>query len=246
MNYDVRIDDNFLKGDHVDGEVLQHTDLNELENVVKTGINANYEDIQKILDGSTPVSSAIGIEADEGIAVLSQYSTETLQATDSKVPSSLQVKSYVDNLFNSANTGLIYYWDGTSSQASVNLFNSLCNKYDNNEPFVLFGRFMVQFEFLHDYEPYEPYMDYRQVVAPIIINKMVDKEEAGTSYQSFVTPPVMYWDRYAIGSVKLTGTWGHFTAVEAASWDPVMAPVSTSVFKSAIADLQEQIDELRG
>ena len=41
MNYNVRIDDNFLKADHSDGEVLQHTDLNEHENVVKTAIIVN-------------------------------------------------------------------------------------------------------------------------------------------------------------------------------------------------------------
>lgn len=246
MNYNVRIDNNFLKADHTDGEVLHHTDLNELESVVKTAINANYEDIQKIQDGTLAVSGASSLKADEGVAILSQYSTETLQANDSKIPSSLQVKTYTDNLFNSANTGLIYYWDGTSSQASVNLFNSLCDKYDSNEPFVLFGRFSVEFRFPPSEEGEQPITVHKQVVSPIIVNKMVDYEEEGYSYQSFVTPPIMYWNLYAIGSVKLTGEWGNFTAVEPASWDPDMAPVALGPVKDAIADLQRQIDELRG
>lgn len=243
MNYSERIDENFLKGDHVDGEVLHHTDLNELEDVVKTAINANYLDIQMMLDGSIPVSCAASISADEGVAVLSQLSEETLQASDSKIPSSAQVKSYVDGLFNTANVGLIYYWDGTSSQTSVNLFNTLCTKYDNGEPFVLFGRFSVEFEFVDEYDV--PYTEYKQVVAPIIVNKMVEKEEEGTTYFSFVSPPIMYWGIYAIGSVRLVGEWGEFTAIEAASWSPTdVAPVSYGQFSTAIDDLQDQLDAL--
>jgi hypothetical protein len=234
MNYEVRIDNNFLKGNHVDGEVLQHTTLNELENVVKTAINANYEDIQKLHDGTLSVSGATSLLADEGVAILSQYSQEPLSSSDSKIPTALQVKSYVDNLFNTANIGLVYYWDGTPTQANLNLFNALCTKYDNNEEFVLFGRFQVQFDFVDEHD--EPYSEYKQVVAPIIINKMTDKEEEGVSYQSFVTPPIMYWDKYAVGSVKLTGTWGHFTAIEPASWSTVMAPVSGSELNATLTE----------
>lgn len=243
MNYEERIDENFLKGDHVDGEVLHHTDLNELEDVVKTAINANYLDIQMMQDGSKPVSGATSVQANEGVAYLSQLSEETLQATDSKFPSSAQVKSYVDNLYNSANVGLIYYWDGTNTQENVNLFNTLCGKYDANIPFVLFGRFSVEFEFVDEYDV--PYTEYKQVVAPIIVNKMVEKEEEGTTYFSFVSPPIMYWGIYAIGSVKLVGEWGEFTAIQAASWSPTdVAPVSYGQFSTAIEDLQDQLDAL--
>ena len=248
MNYNVRIDENFLKADHTDGEVLHHTDLNELESVIKTAINANYEDIQKIQDGTLAVSGASSLKADEGVAILSQYSTETLQASDSKIPSSLQVKTYTDNLFNSANTGLIYYWDGTSSQASVNLFNTLCDMYDNNQAFVLFGRLDV--EFLFQDESDSSYTVNKQVVSPIIVNKMTEYEEEGTTYQSFVTPPIMYWGRYAVGSVKLTGTWGHFTAVEPASWDYTMTPMSTQDVYDLVGRVYDylngRIDEYHG
>ena len=58
MDYNKRIDDNFLKAEYVDGEVLQHTDMNELESVVKLGVNANYEDIQKIQDGTISVENS--------------------------------------------------------------------------------------------------------------------------------------------------------------------------------------------
>ena len=100
MNYNVRIDDNFLKADHSDGEVLQHTDLNELESVVKTAINANYLDIQKLEDGTIPVSGATSLKGTDGVATLSQFINESLQPSDSKIPTSLQVKNFVENVVN--------------------------------------------------------------------------------------------------------------------------------------------------
>lgn len=230
MNYNLRIDENFLKGDHTDGEVLQHTDLNELENVVKTAINANYEDIQKLQDGTLPVSGAASVVAGDGTATVSQYAQETLGSSDNKIPSSLQVKSYVDNLYNNINDSLIMYWDGTSSQASVNLFNSLCDKYDNNEKFLLFGRFNVQFLVWQPVEGeegvYEQVYTYREVVSPIIVHKTTDLEQPGGVMYSFVTPPIFYGGQYAIGSVSATGNWGEFTAVGPASWSKNSAPVA--------------------
>jgi hypothetical protein len=92
MDYEVRIDDKFLKGDHKDGEVLTSSELNELENVVKTAINANYEDIQKLNNGELPVGDASTLAG----ASLSTYNDEALQNSDTKVPTSMQVKQYVD------------------------------------------------------------------------------------------------------------------------------------------------------
>ena len=92
MSYNVRIDDNFLRADHVDGEVLQHTDMNELESVAKLAINANYEDIQKLQDGTIPVDTAEKLDG----ATLSKFASETLQNSDTKVPTSSQVKQYID------------------------------------------------------------------------------------------------------------------------------------------------------
>lgn len=120
MNYNVRISDNFLKADHVDGEVLQHTDLNELESVVKTAINANYTDIQKMQDGSIPVSSASSLKGIDGVATLSQFISESLQPSDSKIPTSLQVKNFVENVVNAANSvnNLVFTGDYSSGVTS--------------------------------------------------------------------------------------------------------------------------------
>ena len=91
-NYNVRIDDNFLRADFTDGQVLQHTDLNEFESVVKLAVNANYEDIQKIQDGTIQAGGAATLSG----ATLSTYEDETLQNSDTKIPTSMQTKQYVD------------------------------------------------------------------------------------------------------------------------------------------------------
>ena len=92
MTYIKRIGDNYLDANYVDGEVLQHVDLNSLESIVKTAINANYEDIQKIQNGTVTAGDAILLSG----ASLSKQIDETLQNSDTKVPSSKQVKTYVD------------------------------------------------------------------------------------------------------------------------------------------------------
>ena len=228
MMNDVRIGDNFLKGDHVDGEVLQHTALNELENVVKTAINANYEDIWKLRLGEYTAGSASGLEANEGIAILSQYQEEALQASDSKVPSSLQVKTYVDNLFNTVNVGLIYFWDGTDGQESADVFNAVCRKYDNGEKFVFFGRGEMDTGY-YDPETGEWVQRNNNAIMPIMVSKRPQPYADANPDQdwfSFAMPPYFFGDGYTLSGISLTGTWGNFTDVHSVTWSRDMAPVS--------------------
>ena len=222
MNYNVRIDDNFLKADHSDGEVLQHTDLNELESVVKTAINANYLDIQKLEDGTIPVSGAISLKGTDGVATLSQFINESLQPSDSKIPTSLQVKNFVENVVNTANTGLVFYWDGTGGQEGANIFNQICSKYDNNGKFVFYGRFSVDVGY--DKPSGEHVVIMRDVIAPIIVNKLTDRQTGNKDYLSFSFPPIFLGDKYAICSIELTGDWGKFTDVKQMTWSDSMAP----------------------
>lgn len=222
MNYNVRISDNFLKADHVDGEVLQHTDLNELESVVKTAINANYTDIQKMQDGSIPVSSASSLKGIDGVATLSQFINESLQPSDNKIPSSLQVKNFVENVVNTANTGLVFYWDGTGGQEGANIFNQICSKYDNNGKFVFYGRFYVDVGY--DKPSGEHVEIPRDIIAPIIVNKLTDRQTGNKDYLSFSFPPVFLGHKYSICSIELTGDWGKFTDVKQMTWSNDMAP----------------------
>ena len=222
MNYNVRIDDNFLKADHSDGEVLQHTDLNELESVVKTAINANYLDIQKLEDGTISVAGATSLKGTDGVATLSQLINESLQPSDNKIPTSLQVKNFVENVVNTANTGLVFYWDGTGGQEGANIFNQICSKYDNNGKFVFYGRFYVDVGY--DKPNGEHVQIPRDIIAPIMVNKLTDRQTGNEDYLSFSFPPVFLGHKYSICSIRLTGDWGKFTDVEQTTWSDSMAP----------------------
>lgn len=222
MNYNVRIDDNFLKANYSDGEVLQHTDLNELESVVKTAINANYVDIQKLQDGTKSVSGATSLKGTNGVATLSQFVSESLQPSDNKIPSSLQVKNFVENVVNTANTGLVFYWDGTGGQEGANIFNQICSKYDNNGKFVFYGKFVVDVGY--DNESGEHVEILRDVIAPIVVNKLTDRQAGNEDCFSFSFPPVFIGHKYTLCTIKLTGSWGNFTNVEQMLWSDGMAP----------------------
>lgn len=90
--YNDRIGENDLNPTYKDGQVFQHVDINEIVSIVKTGVNENYHDIQKLQDGTKTVGDAKKLDG----ASISRYIDETLQANDNKVPSSQQVKAYLD------------------------------------------------------------------------------------------------------------------------------------------------------
>lgn len=87
-----RISDAYLNPTFTDGQVLLHTTMNEIVSVVKTGINENYYDIQRILNGTLVPDNATKLNG----ATLSKYVDGELEADDNKVPTSQQVKAYVD------------------------------------------------------------------------------------------------------------------------------------------------------
>ena len=87
-----RIGPNYLNATFTDGQILTNGDLNEIVSVTKEAINANYRDIQRIEHGEITVGRAVNFDG----ATLSKFINEPLQADDKKVPTSLQVKNYVD------------------------------------------------------------------------------------------------------------------------------------------------------
>ncbi|MBR3209197.1 MAG: hypothetical protein IKN65_00120 [Clostridia bacterium] len=244
MAYNKRINDEDLPGNYVDGSVLLHTDMNKLETLTREGINDNYEDIQKLQDGTFVIgyaATAGSAETSSALdsATLSTYDEETLQNNDAKVPTSKQVKEYVDaavsgivtdypDLTNkpqingvtlvgnktSSDLGIdvpIYYYDGQNNATNVAMFNELCDKFDDGEKFLLVGKVQLQNGYTYNGTFYDRKIE---VLVPISVKDFTDYEEEGTTYYSFMTDPVRTTSGYAVGGVKLTGTWGNFTACE--------------------------------
>lgn len=90
-----RIGEADLNPIYKDGQVYQHTDVNNMLSILKTAVNENYYDIQRLENGTKSVENAKKLDGAE----LSRYLNEELQANDNKIPSSQQVKQYVDNRF---------------------------------------------------------------------------------------------------------------------------------------------------
>lgn len=88
-----RIGDEYLNANYSDGQILTHEELNEIVTVTKTGINENFNDIQKIQNGSQLVGNAEKLNG----AVLSRFSDGALDNNDNTVPTSQQVKNYIDS-----------------------------------------------------------------------------------------------------------------------------------------------------
>lgn len=112
-----RIGEGDLNPTYKDGQVYQHTDVNNMLSILKTAINENYYDIQRFENGEKTVGNAITLDG----ASLSRYLIETLQAADDKIPSSQQVKAYVDNLFKDFNPPIrgVDYWTDEDKQQVV-------------------------------------------------------------------------------------------------------------------------------
>ena len=90
-----RIGEADLNPTYKDGQVYQHTDINNMLSILKKAVNENYYDLQRLENGEKTVGNAITLDG----ATLSRYLDETLQADDDKIPSSQQAKAYIDGLF---------------------------------------------------------------------------------------------------------------------------------------------------
>lgn len=103
-----RIGEADLNPNYKDGQVYQHTDINNMVSILKTAVNENYHDIQKIENGEIGVGDANKLDG----ATLSRYIDEYLQANDNKIPSSQQAKAYMDALFSQYSAPIrgVDYW----------------------------------------------------------------------------------------------------------------------------------------
>lgn len=113
-----RIGEADLNPTYKDGQVYQHTDVNNMLSILKTAVNENYHDIQKLENGTKTVGKANKLSG----ATLSRYLDETLQADDNKIPSSQQAKAYVDDLFSSFSPPIrgVDYWTKEDQDYVIN------------------------------------------------------------------------------------------------------------------------------
>ena len=112
-----RIGETDLNPTYKDGQPYMHTDINQMLGILKTAINENYYDIQRLLNGAKTVGNANQLDG----ATLSRYIDEELQSDDNKIPSSQQAKAYMDALFAgySAPVRGVDYWTEADQQQIV-------------------------------------------------------------------------------------------------------------------------------
>ncbi len=113
-----RIGEGDLNPTYKDGQVYQHTDINNMLSILKAAVNENYYDIQRLENGEKTVGNANALVG----ATLSRYLDEMLQADDDKIPSSQQVKAYVDALFSSFTPPIrgVDYWTEEDQEYIIN------------------------------------------------------------------------------------------------------------------------------
>jgi hypothetical protein len=87
-----RIGEAYLNPTFVDGQVLLHTTMNEIVSITKMGINENYKDIQRIINGALVPDNSTKLNG----ATLAKAIDGQLQSNDNTVPTSQQVKQYID------------------------------------------------------------------------------------------------------------------------------------------------------
>ncbi|MBR1386429.1 MAG: hypothetical protein IJ568_06335 [Bacilli bacterium] len=103
-----RIGEADLNPTYKDGQVYQHTDVNNMLSILKAAINENYFDIQRIQNGEKTAGNADKLDG----AILSRALYETVQPDDNKIPSSQQVKEFVEEMFSRFSPPIrgIDYW----------------------------------------------------------------------------------------------------------------------------------------
>ena len=112
-----RIGESDLNPTYKDGQVYQHTDINNMLSILKTAVNENYYDIQRLESGEKTVGNANSLDG----ATLSRALVESLQSDDNKIPSSQQAKAYIDDLFSRYSPPIrgVDYWTEDDKQEVI-------------------------------------------------------------------------------------------------------------------------------
>lgn len=121
-----RIGETDLNPTYKDGQTYQHTDINNQVSIIKTAVNENYYDIQKMQNGQKTVGNANQLDG----ATLSRYIDEPLQANDNKIPSSQQVMAHIDERFSEYSAPIrgVDYWTETDQNQVIDAAAALVSE----------------------------------------------------------------------------------------------------------------------
>ena len=222
-----RIGDNYLPANHKDGDTFLHTDYNEFLSIFKTAINENYFDIQKIINGSIKVSDSSKLDG----ASLSQSVNGILSSDDNTVPSSKQVKEYIDDQYedlqskNDVLSGTV-----SNNTESIKVFNDSVTELKDSKANV--SETGSSIEILLNNENY------------IITVRLLDKtgKELSTSNIDLPLESVVVGAEYIDGTktIRLSLKNGEYIDVPVSSL--VSGLVSDETFNRKVEELQNQID----
>ena len=222
-----RIGDNYLPANHKDGDTFLHTDYNEFLSIFKTAINENYFDIQKIINGSIKVSDSSKLNG----ASLSQSINGSLSSDDNTVPSSKQVKEYVDGQYEdlqSKNDALAK--TVSNNTESIKVFNDSVTELKDSKANV--SETGNSIEILLNNENY------------IITVRLLDitGQELSTSNIDLPLESVVVGAEYidSTKTIRLSLKNGEYIDVPVSSL--VSGLVSDETFNKKVGELQNQID----
>lgn len=222
-----RIGDNYLPANHKDGDTFLHTDYNEFLSIFKTAINENYFDIQKIINGSIKVSDSSKLNG----ASLSQSINGSLSSDDNTVPSSKQVKEYVDNQYEDLQSKNDALAETVSNNTeSIKVFNDSVTELKDSKANV--SETGNSIEILLNNENY------------IITVRLLDitGQELSTSNIDLPLESVVVGAEYIdrTKTIRLSLKNGEYIDVPVSSL--VSGLVSDETFNKKVGELQDQID----
>ena len=222
-----RIGDNYLPANHKDGDTFLHTDYNEFLSIFKTAINENYFDIQKIINGSIKVSDSSKLNG----ASLSQSVNGILSSDDNTVPSSKQVKEYIDDQYEDLQSKNDVLSETVSNNTeSIKIFNDSVTELKDSKANV--SETGNSIEILLNNENY------------IITVRLLDKtgKELSTSNIDLPLESVVVGAEYIDGTktIRLSLKNGEYIDVPVSSL--VSGLVSDETFNRKVEELQNQID----
>lgn len=247
----MRIDDNYLRGNRVDGEIITSADFNELETVVKAAINANYTDIvsnsESINNLSGTVNDNINRINDNVNSISTLNDTINIHENDMTLVKeqayvadwrSQEVQKNLNEFLTETYTGDITRIDetlsnlqknGTGSSVPVYYYNGLHSQENLdmfNEICGLFDNkspFVLVGRFEVELQTGENTFEMEEVIAPIQVKNYTDRETGGTVL-SFATAPIWLGSQYNIATIGLVGEWGNFTDFQTIGWSALQGP----------------------